>query len=457
MGTAPRVASSLALVSIIVVVTAHCGGAAGTPRVVNPDAGTGSGGGPPDGSVGSGDAGGGGSTDAGGGGSTDAGGGGSVDAGGSGSADAGSGDASSGGESGGADAGQDRGVADECDGIVPASVPAAQFANAAYTYVGGSDDLIGRVALGRLESNSSFNGVWDLYPTDRGDRPAPVATVSGYLMWPSGCQMSLQSQPQGFSGVDCSNNARELRTWDHDGRIEHSYAVDNGADSGEAYFAIDPSGGTVALHAFARNGIWSLFYQRYDKHGFLETQGNDDGVFVASGSQHAGMSPTPRVAGLGVNLAGRTLFFFEDQARHGTLMGMWLERDGTHHEAFDTTVRPQNTGIMQFLPDGRLALREDGWRWAWRDLATTPDPVPDWLRLPEHRHWEFFTIRGGRGFAVGNSNVNGVDLYSAGGKLCGHLDVPIFGDSWAVGRDGTLMVGRDPNGQNSHWWPQLLK
>lgn len=291
-----------------------------------------------------------------------------------------------------------------------------------------------------------------------GDRPAPVATVQGYEMFSTGCRLSLQSQPDGFSGVDCSGHARNLVTWDRDGRILHSYAVDNGTDNGDAYFAIDPSGGTVAIHEYIRNGLWYLWYQRYDKHGLLETQqALGEGAFLMSGSFHtADGYPGPRIDGLGVNLAGRTLFIVSNVDPTGKRYAMWVDRDGTHHDLFETTVVPQNTGDMQFLADGRLALRENGWQWAWPDLATAPEEVPAWLGAQQHRYGEYFTIRGGRGYAVNDSVAGSVDLYAASGKLCGQIPVQVYRGSWAVGRDGTLIVGAS-NGARSRWWPQLLK
>src|SRR5467141_719201 len=93
-----RVAWPLAALCAIALAGPHCGGAQAPAPPGNTDAGTGSGGGVPDGSVGGSvdagtgaDGGGGGSVDAGGGSSADAGGGGSADAGGGGSADAGGG------------------------------------------------------------------------------------------------------------------------------------------------------------------------------------------------------------------------------------------------------------------------------------------------------------------------------------------------------------------------------
>ena len=106
---------------------------------------------------------------------TDAGGAASPDAGstgGTGAPDAGGGGGGTpdaGGGGGAPDAGV---IADECDGIAPASMPAPQIADREYQFVGGSSDGIGRVALGNYADTSGASGRFSLFPTDQAAQEA---------------------------------------------------------------------------------------------------------------------------------------------------------------------------------------------------------------------------------------------------------------------------------------------
>jgi hypothetical protein len=338
---------------------------------------------------------------------------------------------------------------DPCDGIMPASMDNVQTAAGDYEYSAGSDDLTGRVALGRGDPSDPSRTLidWDLYPTDQGAKPSPVASFKGQDMFPTGAaNLYLASQPQGFTGISYDSGSLTLSTWSHDGALEHQYIVAH-PQRDSATFAIDPNGGTGEMVSVAEpDGSWHLEYMRFDKTGLLVTTkilGNAGAAFQL-----------PHMLASGINLAGDFLLIFDDL--FGT-HGMWIRPDGTEYSEFDTTVSPLNLGTMQFMTDGRLALQQDGgvgWAWAWQDLATQPDAAPAWLTAPEHRFSSFYAIRGGRGMAVGNPDAPGLDLYSTSGKLCGQLPAKLFYEgAFSVGRDGTVIAADSP----PRWWPQLLQ
>lgn len=370
--------------------------------------------------------------------------------------DAGSAD---GGTIGSGDTGDAGTPPDECDGIVPGSLANMQSAPGFHpSWVTGSDDGIGHVAFGAGDPNdpARINTIWTLYPTDQGATPSPIASFAGFGMFPTGCTtLSLESQPSGFSGISCANAQYVLTTWSHDGVVEHSYFLGQSPDAFVA--AVDPSGGVVVIHESIQGPSrtsWRIDFQRYDKTGLQEAV-----TTVLSGTSPIGPSVFPGVRGIGINLAGRTLVLLQNPDPGGSgNVGMWIDADGLSHGTFPTSVNPQNTGIMQFLPDGSLALREEGigWHWAWPDLAIEPSLAPVWMRTSDHANSDFFTIRGGRGFAVQGLRGS-IDLVSAQGKTCGSLDLHVFFRNWAVGRDGTLSLALTSDSSIARWWPQLLK
>jgi len=357
---------------------------------------------------------------------------------------------------------QSRRVADtaitaDCVGIVPASLGASQSGPpGSANWTTQSDDLVGHVAFGkrRADDPSGIDILWTLYPTDQGPTPAPLATLEGQGMWPTGCELSLQSQPSGFTGTNCANGQITLQSWNHAGQLTSAHFVSNIANE-NSVFAIDPSGGTVALHQYAVGATWHVDYLRFDKHGVQTAN-----VPFIHGPVTQGHEIGPRILSLGINLAGHALVIVED-LQHGGIEGAWLERGGTSHPFFPTTVNPVFFGGLQFLPDGTLAVKEDqgiGWHEVFADLGRAPLPAPAWMQTSDHRFSPYFTIRGGRALAIANSENGGIDLVSSAGTICGQISLSnAFDNAWAVGRDGTLSMVNPFGDGVPRWWPQLLK
>ena len=437
MGVARRVASALALVIIIVVTTAHCGGGAGTPPAGNPDAGSGSGGGPPDGSIGS--------SDAGGGGSTDAGGGGSVDAGGGGSGDAGSG----GGGTGGGDG-------DAGTGSAACSQPGLAAADAR-TYV---IDPAGREPeySAADESGTMLFGVTSPGgPITANEAPlvSPEGTTKAYLSFARGAR--LHSGASGFSGVLGSFSGNfSVDQVDDDGRRT---AGPGYVAAGRIVDVADPRSGTLLLGTFRRAGE-------------AESAASRRAVMVSGTKPPAELWSAPlasngAVFGAGLDLFGNALVVTDGTGRFGSgaISAQWISSTGadlTGEFLLVSGFEPgSNTWFeVSALGKGGVAVRRvDATDFTGKDLrsrylcvvdsgAKTCASPPDWLASRPNVRIE--AIRNGNAYAVLPDPATvtqceqTVELLDLRGASCGSVSLPMAAGSCrtralSVGKDGTLI------------------
>ncbi len=256
------------------------------------------------------------------------------------------------------------------------------------------------------------------------------------------------SQPSGFTKFSENgvSNFRALTHFSHDGAMTSGSALTSGERDSNAFAAVDPSGGTVAVISYKSVPGYINDMERFDKTGAVQFYtGLDD-------AEHK------TVTGVAVNIAGHALVFaqgdpFGQYAR-------WYDGAGAAMTPWFLLLTPGSTA---FLPDGKLVLYDHAGaaQYVLRDGQQNTEPLPDWLQARATN--KLYVVRGGRAYATwgsGGQCGGALEILAISGKSCGCASVPEFYFYSSVGRDGSLIVpaARTPAPRCGYaLYPQLLK
>ncbi len=353
------------------------------------------------------------------------------------------------------DAGPDAGIdggATGCAGLVSTDAGApvvvnldvgdpSEICSAAQPDEGGTVPL--RIAT--YDASGIHRAAWAFYGASDGARLRLQEWASG--LGP----VSLLAQPDGFTGIEFTGDAREidLHNIAGDGKevsISHTLARE-----AEGVAVADPSGGTVAFAVTRESAASTLEFQRFDAQGSLSANGA-----VASAE------PDTQVSWVaGVSTGGDTLVVFAFADR--PCRAVWLDRAG---KAVSAGFAPGTCRIHRFYPllDGGLAVETSSLD-ASHSIANVVGPrgtafiaAPDWLDGRNLR--EFFILPGLKGYALREQGAGErFRLFLPGGESCGELAAPTLERGPVqIGRDGTL-IEQDLTGAGCtfRWHPQLFE
>jgi hypothetical protein len=320
--------------------------------------------------------------------------------------------------------------ADECTGLLPASLPPPTIPDLACNgdcVKGDSDDGEGNFALLSDTDRQFGAALWTLFQI----RDGKVVLQKG-LEASNQSGLSVFSQPSGFSLLDSGPDDNSLLSYTNAGVNTHSTGLGNNGVS----VAIDPSGGFSAVTNTPRNdGSNSFTFGRYDKGGALIAGGNDD----LNGPADVIFSGNFLLFSAGMTLSHHTLSIMTfNNGLDSSFAGVWVDENG---KKIGEPITPPRGGTLQFLLDGSLLQRTaSAFTDIWPDGASAPSPLPSWLQARASASW-LYPIRHGAGYAMGGT-CSGVEVLSKNGKSCGCLAVPGVSATTSIGRDGSLIVPR---------------
>ena len=352
--------------------------------------------------------------------------------------------------------------ADECDGFMPASVPAPVDAViAGETCVRGlSDDRDGNYLLNTFKSGNVGGDTFHFFQVRNGSARDTGNTQLGPAMGGT----SLYSQPSGFDAVDVIGGGfYSVRVFSSDG--QQGAVVPNLSHPGDLVLvANDPTGGLALLRTETKSdGTRSVTYTRIDKNGTKAA----DAVPVDLAGRYA--------VALGSDLADNVLVLTVNGGQGpGThpLFARWLSSMGAPatdwFDAGDTFVKNPDLVVVY---EG-LALRDSGGGFVklFRDAQPTVESAPGWMNAGRGAN-QFALVRGGKGYASwsGGPCGDGLEILAKSGKSCGCIADTRMGavgtsNRNSVERDGSAIVmetklGGSPDQSQCtfHIWPQLLR
>ncbi|HZR07319.1 MAG TPA: hypothetical protein VFA79_01975 [Myxococcales bacterium] len=358
-------------------------------------------------------------------------------------------------DAGVADAGPDAGIdggATGCAALVPPDAGAPVVVNldvgdpsevcaAAQPDEGGSVPL--RIAT--YDASGMHQSVWAFYAGSDGTR-------LGLQEWASGLgPVSLLAQPDGFTGIEFTGDAREIDLHDIAGDGKEGSITHTQAREPEGAVVAVPSGGTVAFAVSGDSTASNLQFQRFDAHGNL-----------AASATVASAEPDAQVTWVaGVATGGDTLVVFSFAGR--PCRGIWLDAAG---KPVSASFAPPNCRIHRFYPllDGSLAAEissldaSHSIAFAFAPRAVASTAAPAWLEGRNLR--EFFILPSDKGYALRDMGAGQrFRLVLPDGDSCGELAAPILElGPVQIGRDGTL-VEQDLTGAGCtfRWYPGLFE
>ena len=356
---------------------------------------------------------------------------------------------------------------DECDGLMPTSMPDPVVATMPQDgCLGGtSDDGIGNYALGYEAGGGPTFPNYFFFTIQNGQAVREGGTIPGG----DESGTTIYSQPSGFTSFHVSGQSggSSFISWSHDGANQGSQPVANvglgpSSDYPSSAVGIDPSGGTVAVRTY-KDPVrdWVTELARFDKTGQVETPW----VTIDTGKQFG--------LGVGVALSSHAVVLQAVPASgFGHWRARWFARDGsplTGWFSFMADSYPKLQFLMdgsvlaRFVNSGHIALGA-GWQWRFQDGKDSAERAPAWL--DQRYNGELAVIRNGRGYAMWNAphgSCGGADaveiLGVASAKSCGCVQLPDpVNNHVAIGRDGSLIVPHQPNGPCQYkLYPQLFK
>lgn len=299
--------------------------------------------------------------------------------------------------------------------------------------------------LATYDAAGMHRTAWAFYGASDGAR-------LGLQEWSSGLgPVSLLAQPEGFTGIGFTGDAREIDLHDiaGDGKevsVSHTHARES-----EGVAVADPSGGTVVFAVARESTASTLGFQRFDAQGNLSAN-----AAVASAEPDAAVSWVA-----GVSTEGDTLVVFSFAGR--PCRAVWLDGAGN---AVSAPFAPATCRIHRFYPllDGGLAVETStldashsiSFAIARRAIAFAAAPA--WLDGRSLR--EFSILPGRKGYTLREMGSGERFLsFLPGGDSCGALPGPILERGPVqIGRDGTL-VEQDLTGAGCtfRWYPQLFE
>jgi hypothetical protein len=343
----------------------------------------------------------------------------------------------------------------ECDGLLPASLPTPVVASLPQNncFGGTSDDGIGNYALGYTAEDSVGHGhrAWRFFTIQQGS----AIRIGDDVVVGDDVGAFVESQPSGFtlSQVVAASGAAFVSWYSHDGTRGASSTLTTsfmGGDYAYSAVGVDPSGGLAAVRTYKSSGEWVSEYQRFDKFGAVESSW----VRIDSGvALH-------QVVAVGVPLSGHALVL-EAISYPSSMQGRWLDRAGTPLTDWFPVAGAQFPEF-HFLMDGGLVLRfgrDSDYVYRFDDGKAAVSPLlPAWLQQRSGN--QFFVIRGGKGYASwgtqGSCPGQMEVLAASSGKSCGCVAVPGLARTASIGRDGSLIV--PPQGSCQYnLYPQLLQ
>ena len=210
--------------------------------------------------------------------------------------------------------------------------------------------------------------------------------------WGSGLgPVSLLAQPEGFTGIELTGEAREIALHNLAGDGKELSVTPTHAREAEGVAVADPSGGTVTF-AVTRDGAAStLQFQRFDAQGSLSATAP-----VASAEADAQVSWVA-----GVSAGGDTLVVFAFAAR--PCRAVWLDRAG---KAVSASFAPSTCRSTASTRCSTRACwsRPPAWTRATQSRARSRrgEPsiaaAPAWVAGRNLR--EFFILPAGKGYAL---------------------------------------------------------
>jgi hypothetical protein len=353
----------------------------------------------------------------------------------------------------------------ECDGLVPAGVPApvdVEWSSPPGPCGAGTADGTGHVAVparsGDQVSWQAFSpagaaersfSAWPVVPQPSGwhglavltlDPAVPVVSVIHRTFSPEGA-------PAGASDATAAPNQVKVDLW---------------------VLAQDPRGGsfTAVVETDAFHNHWSdVEGQRFDAAGAGRWPAN---VRFGSSDQHS-----VAFAAAGVSSRGESLTLWQHSAQ---LDAWWIDGDGKQvateqrAESYAAVLGFADLGAhdLELVPllDGGLALRSDGtFRRVFPHLSTRSAALPAWLA--DRAGWTFRFTRGNRGYALfpppGQASPDCspvVELRSPSGRLCGLVTLagggPCTTGAVDQGWDGTVVEQRAHGTCRYRFWPGML-
>ena len=363
---------------------------------------------------------------------------------------------------------------DECDGLLPASLPDPVVATLPQggCLGGTSDDGTGNYALGYEAGPGPTYPNYLFFTIQNGQ----AVRIGGTIPGGDESGTYVYSQPSGFTSFHVSGNSggSNFISWSHEGANTGSQPVSNVAlGPSNAYpssaVGIDPSGGTVTVRTYkdpARDWVTEL--RRFDKTGQPET----DWVTIDTGQRFA--------EGVGIALSGHALVLQVQPGQVGPATiapkwrARWFDHDAKPITGWFSFAPADSYPRLQFLMDGSVVAHFSnsghialgaGWQHRFPDGEESAKAPPDWLS--QRYSGEFAVIRNGRGYASWSAGkCDGADavevLAAASGKSCGCLAMPdpvkgSFTQPVSIGRDGSLILAHPPNGCQYRLYPQLFK
>ncbi len=353
----------------------------------------------------------------------------------------------------------------ECDGLVPAGVPApveVEWSSAPGACGAGTSEGTGHVAVA---ARAGDQVTWQVFsPSGAAER-----SFSG---WP------VVPEPAGWQGLaavtlDPAAPVVSIvhRTFspggDRAGESAVTAAPDQVRVDGFA-LAQDPRGGSLAAVAEtdAFHNHWSsLEGQRFDASGATRWPA----------SLRFGASDEHSIAFMaaGISTQGESLTLWQHSAQ---LDVWWIDPAGkevaTEQRAEGALavlgfadLGPHDLQLVPLL-DGGLALRADGTlRRVYPRLSTRSAALPAWLA--DRAGWTCRFTRGNRGYALfpppGQASpdcAQAIELRSPAGRLCGRITLagggPCTTGAVDQGWDGTVVEQRDQASCRYRFWPRLL-
>jgi hypothetical protein len=329
--------------------------------------------------------------------------------------------------------GADGGAANDCEGVVPASL------GSAYTF-----DV--SPSKGSCTAATSDGQGFIAAETHRGGAPGAGDEVDWHVFDSNGGpygafpgSYGLHPQAAGFMGSQLYASGTQMLIWWGAGGAPGGPTPTPIGDAAHGLALVVPGahGGAVSLRAGSGTAADALTVRKFDGSGQEKASATAAGSFtVRGGAEDAGGAVLAIVAGAG-----------------GALQGIWFDlAQGTSGAPFavGTASAPP---LARPLLTGGVVLRLDG-RWTALVLPgdTALHAAPQWLRDGV----DFTPVRAGTAYALQQPGSNALDLVSTQGHACGTVTFPGQG-GLALGGDGTVIGSAGGTGCTKVFWRGLLK